>query len=100
MQNNQAKLGALWGKVRTQAASVGQQAGTFVKVSWDRPRSHDRVNSNGSQDTQARSANSNGISGVMQGFSLPGEADKAAKILASFLGKSSTCAHPHLSSTG
>lgn len=29
--------------------------------------------------------------GLAQGFTLPGEADKAAKILASFLG-----AHPHL----
>ena len=65
MQGN--KLGGIWGKMRDTAQGVGAQAATFV------------------QEGSARAAT--GSQGLMQSFSLPGEAQKAAKILRGFLGQ-------------
>ena len=61
-------------KFRKGAAKAGIQATAFIKE--------------GSSRVQSSSQS------FAQGFSLPGEAEKAAKILASFLGLSPTRMHP------
>jgi hypothetical protein len=61
-------------KFRKGAVKAGIQATAFIK--------------DGSSRVQSSSQS------FAQGFSLPGEAEKAAKILASFLGLSPTRMHP------
>ncbi|KAL7420738.1 hypothetical protein Q5752_004689 [Cryptotrichosporon argae] len=68
MQNN--NLGGMWSKVRTKAQGVGAQAASLV------------------QEGGARA--SSGSQGLLQSFSLPGESQKAAKILRGFLADPST----------
>ncbi|ORY31823.1 hypothetical protein BCR39DRAFT_525563 [Naematelia encephala] len=61
----QGKASGIWGKVRSTAQTAGQQAGTMLR------------------DGSAMA--SSGGAGLMQSFSLPGESQKAAKILKGFL---------------
>jgi hypothetical protein len=64
---------SIFDKFKKGAAKAGLQASTFLKE--------------GSSRVQSSSQS------FAQGFSLPGEAEKAAKILASFLGLSPTSTH-------
>jgi hypothetical protein len=73
----------LWGKVKSQAQQAGSMAQGAINVSDTLPLAPPRLElsiQNGGQRATT------GGQGFMQSFSLPGESQKAAKILQHFLG--------------
>jgi hypothetical protein len=74
----------LWGKVKSQAQQAGSMAQGAINVST--PSFGSTENELSIQNGGQRATT--GGQGFMQSFSLPGESQKAAKILQHFLGQS------------
>lgn len=75
----------LWGKVKSQAQAAGSMAQGAINVSLPTTVRISYPSLIAVQNGSQRAAT--GGSGLMQSFSLPGESQKAAKILKSFLGE-------------
>jgi len=78
----------IWGKVKSQAQQAGSMAQGAINVSSPPPsRLPGGVELNRQNSGQRATT---GGQGFMQSFSLPGESQKAAKILQHFLGRSTS----------
>jgi hypothetical protein len=76
---------SLWGKVKSQAQQAGSMAQGAINVGLSFPPGNHVLGAD-KQNGNQRAAT--GGQGLMQSFSLPGESQKAAKILQHFLGTS------------